>query len=336
MSEVFFESLQGIVADLSKDSTSFTGVDTGFKQLNEVTGGWQKTDLIILAARPAVGKTALALNFAYAASKMVTVAVFSLEMGSSQLGNRLISISSGIPLDHITKPYKVQDKEAFKAKLAANNDLFDRNIHFDDTPGLKLSQIKALCMKLKKQIDHKRKNGNNAHPEVPEIGLIIVDYLQLMSGEDNKGNREQEISKISRGLKELAKELNVPVIALSQLSRGIEHRAGDAQRPKLADLRESGAIEQDADMVAFIYNSLPSEVGVDPRMAMVVHIDIAKHRNGQLKDVLARKDLSIQRFYDHSDGTFQAPVPDIPYNPHAGISPGGGYEEYQEESGMPF
>lgn len=263
----------------------FTGVPTGFQSLNKLTGGWQKTDLIILAARPSVGKTAFALNLAYSASADQPTAVFSLEMGEQQLARRLVSISTKIPLDEISRPYTIRDKDTKMMQISSDINLQDRKLFIDDTPGLKVSQLKAKCMKIKK------KHG---------LGLIIIDYLQLMEGDKDNGNREQEISKISRGLKKVAKELDVPIIALSQLSRKVEER-GAAVTPKLSDLRESGAIEQDADIVAFLYNATSKEVEENFQMKDIIHLDILKNRNGRLEDLLFVKNLSIQLFSESRD-----------------------------------
>jgi replicative DNA helicase len=231
------------IEDLRHRNEDITGVPSGFPSLDRVTYGWQNTDLIILAARPAVGKTALALNLARNAalhpSKPTPVAVFSLEMSAGQLVQRILSAESEIWLEKISRG-KMEEHEMKQLYQKGIQRLAQAPIFVDDTAALNIFELRAKCRRLK--------NLNN-------IGLIIIDYLQLMSGtgENRNGNREQEISTISRGLKALAKELQVPIIALSQLSREVEKRKDGNKMPQLSDLRESGAIEQDADMVCFIY-----------------------------------------------------------------------------------
>ncbi len=251
-----------------------TGVPTGFSALDRVTSGWQKSDLIILAARPGMGKTAFVVSAMRNAAVDFhkPVAIFSLEMSSVQLVNRLISAEAELESDKIKKgnlaEYEWQQL-IHKTKKITNAPIF-----IDDTPALTILELRAKCRRLKSQHN---------------IELIIIDYLQLMSGDANRGagNREQEIASISRALKGLAKELEVPVIALSQLSRAVETRGGD-KRPQLSDLRESGSIEQDADIVMFLYrpeyyNITEDEQGM-PTTGMG-QIIIAKHRNGSLETV---------------------------------------------------
>ena len=277
------------IEEARKNKDDVTGVPSGFAKLDEITGGWQKTDLIILAARPAVGKTAFALNLAVNAAlskdKPFGVAVFSLEMGSTQLVKRLLSMVTEVRLESISRG-NLDDKE-----LLQMQDRMDRlakaPIFLDDQAGLNIFELRAKCRRLKAKHD---------------IGLIIIDYLQLMHGTDKAGNREQEISKISRELKGLAKELQVPVIALSQLSRAVETRSGDRGKiPQLSDLRESGAIEQDADMVIFIYRPEYHGIANDENGETVegeTHINIAKHRNGRLDSVKLKAHLEIQKFVE--------------------------------------
>jgi replicative DNA helicase len=230
------------IEDLRHKNEDITGVPSGFKSLDRITYGWQPTDLIILAARPSVGKTALALNLArnaaLHASKPTPVAVFSLEMSAGQLVQRILSAESEIWLEKIARG-KMEEHEMKQLYARGIQRLAQAPIFIDDTPALNIFELRAKCRRLK--------NANN-------IGLIIIDYLQLMSGtgENRNGNREQEISNISRNLKGLAKELQVPIIALSQLSREVEKRKEGNKMPQLSDLRESGAIEQDADMVCFM------------------------------------------------------------------------------------
>ncbi len=238
MSTLISEAIKQI-EKAADNSDGVTGVPSGFTALDRITGGWQKTDLMILAARPGMGKTAFVLTIARNAAVEFNrpVAVFSLEMGALQLVNRLISSEAELNQEKLRKGQLeqfefVQLNERIK-KLAK------APLFIDDTPALSIFELRAKARRLKEQ--------NN-------IEMIIIDYLQLMSaGSEARGNREQEISMISRSLKALAKELNIPIIALSQLSRDVEKRNTASKRPMLSDLRESGAIEQDADMVMFIY-----------------------------------------------------------------------------------
>ncbi len=283
------------IEDLRHRNEDITGVPSGFPSLDRVTYGWQATDLIILAARPAVGKTALALNLARNAAlhptKPTPVAVFSLEMSAAQLVQRILSAESEIWLEKISRG-KMEEHEMKQLYQKGIQRLAQAPIFVDDTAALNIFELRAKCRRLK--------NLNN-------IGLIIIDYLQLMSGtgENRNGNREQEISTISRGLKALAKELQVPIIALSQLSREVEKRKDGNKMPQLSDLRESGAIEQDADMVCFIYRPeyydvTQNEMGESNRGE--THIRIAKHRNGTLETIKLRAMLHIQKFVDDEGG----------------------------------
>src|SRR5215203_664059 len=228
------------IEDLRHKNEDITGVPSGFPSLDRITYGWQNTDLIILAARPAVGKTAFALNLARSAAlhptKSTPVALFSLEMSAGQLVQRILAAESEIHLEKISRG-KMEEHEMKQLYAKGIQRLAQAPIYIDDTAALNIFELRAKCRRLK--------NANN-------IGMIIIDYLQLMSGtgENRNSNREQEISNISRSLKGLAKELKVPIIALSQLSRAVEQRGskdGGAKIPQLSDLRESGAIEQDAD-----------------------------------------------------------------------------------------
>lgn len=281
-----------------------TGVSTGFAELDKLTSGWQKSDLIVLAARPGMGKTAftlaLARNAAIDAKK--GVAFFSLEMSTNQLVARLIAMETEIESEKIKKGLLLETEWKHLVKNIDN--LKEAPIFIDDTPAIGIFELRAKCRRLKAKHD---------------IQMIMIDYLQLMTGTvDGKGggNREQEISMISRNLKGIAKELNVPIIALSQLSRAVETRGG-AKRPMLSDLRESGAIEQDADMVIFLYRPeyykiTQDDDGMDTRG--IAEVIIAKHRNGSLETVKTRfvgkfakfKDLEIDPFAinegDYNDG----------------------------------
>jgi len=245
-----------------------TGIPSGYKKLDQVTGGWQKTNLIILAARPSVGKTAFVLNLARnaAVGYGIPVAFFSLEMANIELMKRLVGLESKVRGERISH---ARLEESDWKKITQNlHKLEKAPLYVDDTAGLKLHELRAKARRMKAAYG---------------IEMIVIDYLQLMDVEGNTFNREQEISKISRGLKKLAKELGVPVIALSQLSRDVEKRGGGG-RPRLSDLRESGAIEQDADMVMFLWSELKDEGDVrsDGLTQYVRHLDIAKHRNGSV------------------------------------------------------
>ena len=255
-----------------------TGIPTGLTQLDGLTGGWQPGDLIILAARPGIGKTAALLHFARTAAldHGQHTAIFSLEMPTLQLMQRLVASEvpgySNSDLRRGNLPGGLDQVAHIRAqaqRLATHGHL----LHLDDTPGLSIQQLRAKCACLHSQ-----------HP----LGLVLVDYIQLMRG-DTKGNREQEVGSISRSLKELAKELNAPVIALSQLSRDVEKRGGE-KRPLLSDLRESGSLEQDADCIIFLwrgdyYNIPEYEDGTATKDTML--FDVAKHRNGATDEVIA-------------------------------------------------
>ncbi|MBP6386465.1 MAG: replicative DNA helicase [Pseudarcicella sp.] len=256
-----------------------TGVASGLSALDRVTSGWQKTELIIIAARPGMGKTALVVSACRNAAVDFgqAVAIFSLEMSSVQLVNRLISAEAELESEKLRKgnlaPHEWQQLHAKIGKLTS------APIFIDDTPALSILELRAKARRLKAQHD---------------IQLIVIDYLQLMSGDSTgkggPGNREQEIASISRALKQLAKELDIPVIALSQLSRAVETRGGD-KRPQLSDLRESGSIEQDADMVMFIYR--PEYYGITQdesgnSVAGIGELIIAKNRAGSLETVQLR------------------------------------------------
>ncbi len=272
-----YSAVGPIAVDLRKDieavsqkDDDLTGVTTGFKELDKMTGGWQNSDMIIIAARPGMGKTAFTLSLAKNAAEFGKgVAIFSLEMANKQLVQRLISMEAHIN-GKALRNGKMSDDE-WKRLHDAVNTLSDMPIYIDDTPGINIFELRAKCRRLKKNHD---------------ISMIVIDYLQLMSaGVKSGGNREQEISSISRALKGLAKELDVPVIALSQLSRAVETRGGD-KKPVLSDLRESGAIEQDADIVTFIYRPGYYEMENDFETPKdLAEIILAKHRNGALGTV---------------------------------------------------
>jgi replicative DNA helicase len=293
------------IEDMRNRQDDITGVPTGFPTLDKITYGWQPTDLIILAARPSVGKTAFALNLARTAAlhptKPTAVAFFSLEMSSSQLVQRILSAESEIWLEKIARG-KLEEHEMKQLYKRGFDRLSKAPIFIDDSAALNIFELRAKCRRLK-----------NKH----NVGIIIIDYLQLMSGSaDRNSNREQEISKISRDLKSLAKELQVPIIALSQLSREVEKRKEGNKMPQLSDLRESGAIEQDADLVMFLYRPEYYEVTTDEfgeSNKGETHVKIAKHRNGSLETIKLKALLHIQKFIEEEGGDF-----------NTGLPPGGG------------
>ncbi len=265
--------------------TGPSGVPSGFPSIDRVTQGWQKSDLIILAARPSVGKTAFSLNIARnaAVDHQMPVAFFSLEMSADQLGKRLITTESGLTGDKIKGGTKLEDYEWVQLEDTLKN-LAKAPLYIDDTPGIPIMEFRTKAKRLVKQ---------------KGVRLIVVDYLQLMQGPvELRGMREQEVAAISRTLKATAKELNIPIIALSQLSRNAVQRTGGNGKPQLSDLRESGSIEQDADMVIFIHR--PDFVGLseDPADREKAYIVIAKHRNGEVCDIEMKYKASQVRFVE--------------------------------------
>ncbi len=283
------------IEEMRSRQEDITGVTSGFPSLDQVTYGWQPTDLIILAARPAVGKTAFALNLVRSAAmnpvKPTAVGFFSLEMSSAQLVQRILSAESEIWLEKISRG-KLEEHEMKQLYKKGIERLSSAPIFIDDSAALNIFELRAKCRRLK-----------NKH----NVGLVIIDYLQLMSGSsDRNSNREQEISKISRDLKGLAKELQIPIIALSQLSREVEKRKDGNKMPQLSDLRESGAIEQDADMVMFLYRPeyydiTANEFGESNKGE--THVRIAKHRNGSLETIKLQALLHIQKFVEYEDNS---------------------------------
>ncbi len=235
ISDVLTSSIEQI-DKLYQNEEDITGLSTGYRDLDKITAGLHEDELIILAARPGVGKTAFVLNIAQNIGTKTNenIAIFSLEMGAEQLVNRMLCAEGSIDANHLRTGQL--DELEWQNLIVAMGSLSKANIYIDDTPGVKMAEIRAKCRRLAKE-----KGG---------IGLIVIDYLQLIEGSGQE-NRQQEVSAISRQLKKLAKELRVPVIALSQLSRGVEQRQD--KRPVLSDIRESGSIEQDADIVAFLY-----------------------------------------------------------------------------------
>jgi replicative DNA helicase len=273
MSDIIKDAID-FIENARKSSGGLSGIPSGYPELDRITGGWQKSDLLILAARPGMGKTAFALNMArnMAVDYKIPVAIFSLEMSAVQLVTRLMSAEAEIPADILRKG-QVTD-EQWQGLANRITGLSKAPIFIDDTAGLSVFELRAKCRKLKSQHD---------------IQFVVIDYLQLMTlgGEKDKNvNREQEISTISRSLKALAKELEIPILALSQLSRDVEKRGGD-KKPILSDLRESGAIEQDADIVMFIYRPGYYDHSTENNQddANEAEINIAKHRNGKIADI---------------------------------------------------
>lgn len=239
-----------------------TGIPTGFAELDRMTAGFQRNDLIIVAARPSVGKTAFALNIAQnvATNTDETVAIFSLEMGAEQLVMRMLCAEGNINAQSL-RTGALTDEDWRKLTMAMGS-LSNSGIYIDDTPGVRIGEIRSKCRRLKQE---------------QGLGMILIDYLQLIQGNGRSGeNRQQEVSEISRSLKSLARELEVPVIALSQLSRGVEQRQD--KRPMMSDIRESGSIEQDADIVAFLYRD--DYYDKESENKNMIEIIIAKQRNG--------------------------------------------------------
>ncbi|MDY0058503.1 MAG: replicative DNA helicase [Myxococcota bacterium] len=271
------EPTLALIETRMRDRSDVTGLRSGFRDLDQKTAGLQPSDLIILAARPSMGKTALALNIAtnVALLNQATVAIFSLEMSKEQLVTRTISAHARVSSERIRTGY-LGDAD-FDELFRAADELSQATIFIDDTPAINVMELRSKCRRIKS--DH-------------GLGLVVVDYLQLMRGPEGTHSREQEISEISRSLKALAKELSVPVIALSQLNRSLESRQN--RRPILSDLRESGAIEQDADLVMFIYrDEVYNEKTEEKGVAEVI---IAKQRNGPIGTVKLVFQGSFTRF----------------------------------------
>ena len=262
---VVLEALDRI-SEAAKNRGSVTGVPTGFKDLDRYLSGLQPSDFILVAARPSMGKTAFVLNVAehVAIKEGITTAIFSLEMSDVQLVNRMLSLESTVDADKIRRGNL--DSGDWGKLIEGADSIAKSHIIIDDTPGISISELRSKCRKYK--LEH-------------NLGLIIIDYLQLMSGSGKTDSRQQEISDISRALKALARELNVPVVTLSQLSRAVEQRPD--HRPMLSDLRESGAIEQDADVVMFLYRD--DYYNKDTEFPGVAEIIIAKQRNGPIGTV---------------------------------------------------
>lgn len=314
-----YESMSGLISQALKEvekasaqEGGVTGVPSGFTELDRVTGGWQRSDLIIVAARPSMGKTAFVLNLAKNAAVRFRkpVAFFSLEMSSLQLVNRLVASETEIDSEKLKKG-NLQQHEWQQLNVKVKP-LAEAPIYIDDTPALSVFELRAKCRRLVAE---------------KKIEMIMIDYLQLMTGgENNKnGNREQEISHISRSLKGIAKELNVPIIALSQLSRNVER--SNTKKPQLSDLRESGAIEQDADMVLFIYR--PEYYGLtetedNKPVDGLAEIIISKNRNGATGAVNLRFLKHLTKFTDYDNYYFEdETLPGVSF-PNPNVEAGGG------------
>ena len=320
MNSVVHETMKHLDA-IHGQQGGVTGVPSGFSVLDAMTGGWQPSDMVVIAARPSMGKTAFSLavtrNAALHPHKPTGVAYFSLEMSAQQLAQRLLTSEARVDAQR-ARTGRLSDDDWPKLAKAAGR-LSAAKIFIDDTPGLGILELRAKCRRLKAEHD---------------IGLVVVDYLQLMHGTaSTAGNREQEIAQISRSLKGLAKEINVPVLALSQLSRAVETRGGD-KRPQLSDLRESGSIEQDADVVMFIYRAERYGITVDEAGNSTEGIGellIGKQRNGPIGDVKVAFVNQFARFenlssyvvgdrsggYEFGADPYAAPDPALPPAPGA-------------------
>lgn len=290
---VIGQAIEQIQASANRAS-GLSGLETGFHKLDELTSGWQNSDLIIIAARPAMGKTAFVLSMAknMAVNYNTPLAMFSLEMSNLQLVNRLISNVCELPSEKI-KSGQLEHVE-WDQLMARIKDLYGAPLYIDDTPSLSIFELRTKARRLV------REHG---------VKIIIIDYLQLMNASGMKfGSREQEVSMISRSLKQLAKELNIPIIALSQLNRSVESRGNDnkeGKRPQLSDLRESGAIEQDADIVCFIhrpeYYLRSGTDGTDRDIRGLAEFIVAKHRSGRVDDVPLTFKAKFARFENRDE-----------------------------------
>jgi replicative DNA helicase len=275
------------ISRMSSNKSNITGLKTSYKDLDKVTNGFQKGDLIILAARPSMGKTAFALNLGLQVARhnQEPVAIFSLEMPAEQLIMRMLSANAAISGSQLRSGY-LNGAEWNKLNEAAN-DLRMLPIYVDDTPGMKVSEIFSKCRKLKAE---------------QGLGMVIIDYIQLINASSSKNseNRQQEVSEISRALKGLAREMRIPVIALSQLSRLVDRR--DDKRPLLSDLRESGALEQDADIVMFLYRDEYYNKKAVEQEQQEVEVDVAKHRNGPTRMIKLAFNRNFSVFYNLMTG----------------------------------
>lgn len=294
----------------SQRTSGLSGLESGYRELDKLTSGWQNSDLIIIAARPAMGKTAFVLSMAknMAVNFNIPVAIFSLEMSNVQLVNRLISNVCEIDGSKI-KSGKLTDAE-WEKTMARLKGLYGVPLYIDDSPSLSVFELRTKARRLVRE---------------KQVKFIIIDYLQLMNASGMKyGSREQEVSMISRSLKQLAKELNIPIVALSQLNRSVESRTDNNKRPQLSDLRESGAIEQDADMVCFIHRPeyyLRSKLDGDNKdIEGLAEFIVAKHRSGSVDDVKLRFRASYARF-ENWDEIQSGTIIDSPVRASDGADP---------------
>ncbi len=275
------------IQKMSEQHSNITGTASGYRRLDRITNGFQKGDLILLAARPSMGKTAFALNVALNASLISNkaVALFSLEMPAEQLVTRMLSVKSRINGSDL-RTGQFKSNQQWNALNEAAADLKNTKIYIDDSPSIRVAEIFSKCRKLQSE-----------HP----LGLIVIDYIQLISGsgKSSSDNRQQEVSEISRALKALARELETPVLALSQLSRMVEQRAGN--KPQLSDLRESGSLEQDADIVLFLYRESYYKREEEEKATEVTEVLISKHRNGATGSINLAFERSINAFYNISE-----------------------------------
>ncbi|MDC3418496.1 replicative DNA helicase [Aquibacillus salsiterrae] len=281
------------IEQLHHSKAEVTGIPTGFRDLDKITSGFQRNDLIIVAARPSVGKTAFALNIAQnvAIKTDENVAIFSLEMGADQLVNRMLCAEGNIDAQRL-RTGSLQAEDWSKLTMAMGS-LSNAGIFIDDTPGIRVSEIRSKCRRLKQE------HG---------LGMILIDYLQLIQGSGKPGeNRQQEVSEISRSLKGLARELNVPLIALSQLSRGVESRQD--KRPMMSDLRESGSIEQDADIVGFLYRD--DYYDKESEKQNIIEIILAKQRNGPVGTVELAFVKEYNKFVDLDHRYQESDIPPV-------------------------
>ena len=287
--EIFDDTIEK-VHKIQESGSTITGVRTLYSDLDKMTAGFQKGDLIILAARPAMGKTALALNFALNAASVTQggIAIFSLEMPAEQLAIRMLSAKSEVPISRIRTGTLNDDN--WSRLNEAKQILVSQNYFIDDTPANKVADMMNKCRAIA--------NDNN-------LSLIIIDYIQLIQATTRSENRQQEVSEISRRLKAMAREFEVPVIALSQLSRSVESRQD--KRPQLSDLRESGALEQDADLVLFLYREdyYDRSEGNNPEKREDVELIIAKHRNGPTGSIKLAFEREINAFYSIKNSGFE-------------------------------
>ncbi|WP_106495715.1 replicative DNA helicase [Lentibacillus sp. Marseille-P4043] len=297
-----FKSIKDVLIEVYDDIETLhnhkedvTGVPTGYRDLDHITSGFQRNDLIIIAARPSVGKTAFALNIAQnvAINTDENVAIFSLEMGAEQLVQRMLCAEGNIDAQRL-RTGSLESDDWSKLTMAMGS-LSNAGIYIDDSPGIRVSEIRSKCRRLKQE------HG---------LGMILIDYLQLIQGSANsRENRQQEVSEISRSLKGLARELNVPLIALSQLSRGVEQRQD--KRPMMSDLRESGSIEQDADIVGFLYRD--DYYDQESEKQNIIEIIISKQRNGPVGTVELAFVKQYNKFVDldhrYQESDVPPPVP---------------------------